>query len=109
LTFSEKGIDFSENLCIIPIIECCLKSTKKLKESEALPMTNTDLLEQKIRESGKKKKHLAEKCGLTRAGFRNCLTNKAEFKASQIDVLCEELNITSLKEKESIFFAKCVA
>jgi len=67
-------------------------------------MNNTELLEKKIKESGKKKGYLAEKVGLSLAGFRNCITNKAEFKASQIDLLCEELHITSLKEKESIFF-----
>ena len=69
-------------------------------------MNNTALLEQKIKESGKKNKFLAAKVGLSYAGFRNCVINKAEFKSSQIDILCEELNITSLKEKESIFFAK---
>lgn len=69
-------------------------------------MTNTVLLEAKIRESGKKCKYLAEKIGLSYAGFRNCVTNKAEFKAKQIDSLCSELNITTLKEKEAIFFAK---
>lgn len=68
-------------------------------------MTNTELLEAKIAESGKKKVYLAEKIGLTYAGFRNCCTNKAEFKASQIQILCDELNITSLKEKNAIFFA----
>lgn len=69
-------------------------------------MTNTELLEQKIKESGKTRVHLAKKCNLTYAGFRNCVKNAAEFKASQIDVLCTELDITSLKEKEAIFFAK---
>lgn len=68
-------------------------------------MNNTKLLVRKIAESGKKNKFLAEKVGLSYAGFRNCVTNKAEFKASQIDVLCVELNITSLEEKEAIFFA----
>jgi hypothetical protein len=69
-------------------------------------MNNTELLEAKIRESGKKKSYLAEKIGLSYAGFRNCVKNKAEFKASQIEQLCEELNITSLKERQDIFFAK---
>ena len=69
-------------------------------------MTNTELLEKKIYESGKKKGYLADKCGLSRAGFRNCIINKAEWTASQIDILCEELEITSLREKEAIFFAK---
>lgn len=69
-------------------------------------MTNTELLEDKIKKSGKKKGYLAEKVGLSSAGFRNCIINKAEFKVSQVDILCEELGITSLKEKESIFFAQ---
>ena len=69
-------------------------------------MNNTELLERKIEESGKKRKYLAEKVGLSYPGFRNCITNKAEFRAKQIDILCAELNITSLKEKEAIFFAK---
>lgn len=68
-------------------------------------MTNTKALEKKIKESGKKKSYLAEKVGLSPAGFRNCIINKAEFKVSQVDVLCAELGITSLKEKEAIFFA----
>lgn len=72
-------------------------------------MTNTELFEMKVKESGKKKGYLAEKCGLSRAGFRNCETNKAEWTASQIDILCEELLITSLREKDAIFFAKCGA
>ena len=69
-------------------------------------MTNTELLEKKIQECGKKKSYLAKKCGLSRAGFRNCMINKSEYKTSHIDILCEELNITSLREKDSIFFAK---
>lgn len=69
-------------------------------------MTNTELLEAKIKKSGKKISFLAEKCGLSYAGFRNCVINKAEFKGSHIAILCEELHITNLAEKEAIFFAK---
>lgn len=69
-------------------------------------MTNTELLEQKIVESGKKRSYLAAKIGLSYAGFRNCVTNKADFKAEQIAILCFELGITKLSEKEAIFFAK---
>jgi hypothetical protein len=70
-------------------------------------MTNTKLLLQKIAESGKKKGYLAEKCGLSRQGFLNCIKNKknAYFNTSHINILCVELNITSLEEKEAIFFA----
>lgn len=70
-------------------------------------MTNTELLEELIAKSGKKKGYLAKRCGLSRAGFRNCVTNQAEFKQSHIDILCDELNITSLRVKEAVFFA-CV-
>lgn len=68
-------------------------------------MTNTELLEIKIKESGKKKSYLAQKVGLTRAGFRNCCINKSEFRTGQVQILCDELGITSLKEKQAIFFA----
>ncbi len=68
-------------------------------------MTNTELLEDKIKESGKKISYLAKKCGLSYAGFRNCVINKAEFRASHIETLCVELKITSLKERQAIFFA----
>lgn len=69
-------------------------------------MTNTELLEDKILKSGKKKCYLAKKVGLSRTGFRNCVTNKAEFTANQIDRLCTELNINDFEEIKSIFFAK---
>ena len=69
-------------------------------------MVNTELLNKKIQGSGKKKAYLAEKCGISRMGFLNCEKNKAEFKPSHISVLCDELCISSLKEKDAIFFAK---
>lgn len=69
-------------------------------------MNNTILLEEKIKASGKKKTYLAQKVGLSLTGFRNCIINKAEFKSTQINILCDELSISSLQEKESIFFAK---
>ena len=67
-------------------------------------MTNTELLEKAIQDSGLKKAYLAEKIGLTPAGFRNCVVNKAEFKASQINILCDALGIEDLELKEVIFF-----
>ena len=69
-------------------------------------MTDTKLLEEAINESGKKKSYLAKKVGVSRAGFYNIIKNRAKLNAEQIDILCYELGITSLKRKESIFFAK---
>lgn len=68
-------------------------------------MTNIQYLEERILMSGKKKEYLAEKCGLTRQGFYLKCQGKSEFSASEIKVLCQELNITKLTEKEAIFFA----
>ena len=72
-------------------------------------MVNQKLLEEKIAQSGKKKTYLAQKVGLSRAGFRNCCINKSEFRTGHVQILCEELGITSLKEKQAIFFAVDVA
>ena len=72
-------------------------------------MTNTALLETWIAKSGKKKSFLAGKVGLSRAGFRNCCINKAEFTASQIDILCSELGITKFADRKAVFFAHSVA
>lgn len=69
-------------------------------------MTNTELLESWIAKSGKKKSYLADKVGLSRAGFRNCCINRAEFTANQIQILCDELGIKKLTDREAIFFAK---
>ena len=67
-------------------------------------MANTEALEKKIRDQGIKKVFLAEKLGITTFGLSKKINNINEFKASEIQTLCELLNITSLKEKESIFF-----
>lgn len=69
-------------------------------------MTNTELLEDWIKRSGKKKKFLAEKIGLSYAGFRNCCINAAEFTTSQVAILCDELGISKLTDKEAVFYAR---
>lgn len=69
-------------------------------------MVDTELLEKKIIESGKKIGYLAEKLGISRQYFRMKCKNKADFTNRETDILCEELNITALKEKEKIFFKK---
>lgn len=71
-------------------------------------MVNTELLENAIRSSGKRKSYLAEKIGCTIQSFRMRCTNKYDFKSSDIDTLCYELGISKLTDKEKIFFAKNV-
>lgn len=72
-------------------------------------MTNTELLEAKIKESGKKKAHLAAKCSMTPTTFGKYLQGNKEFRASHIAILCAELNIKDSAEMKAIFFAKAGA
>lgn len=67
-------------------------------------MTNIELLEKKIQQSGLKKGYIAEKLGVSRATFCALLSNKAEFKASQIRVLCDLLDIQDDTMVRAIFF-----
>lgn len=69
-------------------------------------MTNTDKLVQIIEESGLKKGFIASKLGLTTYGLQKKIENKTQFKAEEIKKMCIILNISSLKEKEEIFFAE---
>ena len=67
-------------------------------------MTDTQYLKKLIVESGKKKSYLAEKIGCSRQYFRMKCNNEAPFTVVEVNILCEELNITKLSEKEKIFF-----
>ena len=68
-------------------------------------MTNASLLEEFINNSGLKKSHIAKELGLSRYGFNLKCNNKAEFRASEIEILCNLLNIGT-KDRMAIFFAK---
>lgn len=68
-------------------------------------MTNVQLLEEKIQQSGLKKVFIAEKIGVTPNTLTALLNNKAEFKVSQIRAICQVLNIRDDAEVKAIFFA----
>ncbi len=67
-------------------------------------MVNTELLEERIIQSGKTKSYLADRIGCTIQTFRNKCVGNTEFKVSEVNVLCDELSITRLTDKERIFF-----
>lgn len=67
-------------------------------------MADTLYLEKLIKESGKKKSYLAEKIGCSRQYFRMKCNNEADFTVSEANILCEELGITKLSDKEKIFY-----
>ena len=51
-------------------------------------MTNTELLKEKIEQSGYKLKYVAAQLGITYYGFLKKINNETEFKASEIKTLC---------------------
>ena len=65
-------------------------------------MTNTELLEKVIANSGYKKQFLASKIGLSYQGLLNKVQNKQDFRAKEIMILCKLLRISS-ELKEAIF------
>lgn len=67
-------------------------------------MTNTEALRKKIKESGLKMQFIADNLDLSVYGLSLKISNHNEFKASEISCLCELLNITSLEEKDALFF-----
>lgn len=71
-------------------------------------MTNTDLLKEKIKESGLKIGFIVERLGTSYAWFNKKLENQKDFNAFEIQTLCDVLGISDLAEKDRIFFAKTV-
>lgn len=69
-------------------------------------MTNTTLLKELIAKKGLKLKYVADYLGLSAYGLSKKINNKQEFKASEVNALCELLNIKDLELKEKIFFVK---
>ena len=69
-------------------------------------MVDSAALRAKIRDAGVRYNYLAEKLGLSGYGFQLKVDGKNEFRVSEVAKLCELLGITSLREKERIFFAQ---
>lgn len=69
-------------------------------------MTDTELLMEYIKNSGLKLIYIAECLGLSRFGLAKKINNETEFKASEIEKMCEILHIDSMEERKKIFFAK---
>lgn len=67
-------------------------------------MTNVELLKDKVVNSGMTHTFIADKLGISRGSWYRKLNGKSSFTAEQIQILCSLLHITSLREKEEIFF-----
>lgn len=69
-------------------------------------MTNTDLLKKIIDERGLKIGFISNFVGISRQLMWKKVNNLTPFNQYEIGKMCEVLKITSLKQKEAIFFAK---
>ena len=68
-------------------------------------MTDVKKLKMRVRDSGLKASFIAEKLNVSRSGWYRKLNGRSKFTAEQIQIMCDILHITSLREKEEIFFA----
>ena len=66
-------------------------------------MTNTELLREKIDQSGYKLRFIAKKIGITYQGLLNKINNRSEFRANEIQALYDLLGLTE-EERVAIFF-----
>ena len=69
-------------------------------------MTNSELLKKIIDESGLKVGFIADFVGISRQLLWKKINNLTPFNQYEIDRMCDVLKITSLRQKESVFFAK---
>lgn len=67
-------------------------------------MVNTQLLDEKIKESGYKIGYIIDKLGISRQAFDKKRKNEYRFKGAEIYVLCDLLKLPD-NTKEHIFFA----
>ena len=68
-------------------------------------MTDTELLREKIKQSGYKIQFIAKKLGISYQGLLNKINNKSEFRAKEIQVLHDLVNLTE-DERVAIFFTR---
>lgn len=66
-------------------------------------MVDVLYLDNKIKESGKSKTFLADKCGISRANFYMKINGKRHFTETEATRLCEALGVSSLAERKKIF------
>lgn len=69
-------------------------------------MTNTELLEKLIAESGLKKSYLAKVANMSPAWLRACIINEGEFRESQMIAIANALGIKDEKLFMAVFFAQ---
>lgn len=68
-------------------------------------MTDSELLKNKIKESGVKMYHIADVLNISRYGLLKKINNESEFKVSEVLTMAKLLQLTT-EEREKIFFGQ---
>lgn len=69
-------------------------------------MTNTAMLEDKIKRSGLKKSYIAKSLGIDQKTLKLKITGGSQFKESEMNAIWKLLGIVDPAEKIAIFFAE---
>ena len=67
-------------------------------------MTDRNLLYYFVKRAGFKNKDIAEAIGITSAGYSLKISNKSDFRQSEIKTICDMLKLT-VEERDRVFFA----
>lgn len=67
-------------------------------------MTDKNLLYYFVKRAGFKNKDIAEAIGITPAGYTLKISNKSDFRQSEIKTICDMLKLT-VEERDRVFFA----
>ena len=68
-------------------------------------MTDKNLLYYFVKRAGFKNKDIAEAIGISPAGYTLKISNKSDFRQSEIKTICDLLGLT-VEERDRVFFAK---
>lgn len=99
--FFKKAVDILPTRCYYVGVD---KLPTQVEERDDCLMTNTELLREKIDQSGYKLRFIAKKIGITYQGLLNKINNRSEFRANEIQALYDLLGLTE-EERVAIFFA----
>ena len=67
-------------------------------------MTDKNLLYYFVKRAGFKNKDIAEAIGITASGYTLKISNKSDFRQSEIKTICDLIGLTA-EERDRVFFA----
>ena len=67
-------------------------------------MTDKNLLYYFVKRAGFKNKDIAEAIGITPSGYTLKISNKSDFRQSEIKTICDLIGLTA-DERDRVFFA----